>query len=48
MGYTGFKEREMKLRILTIILVAVLIPQAGAWDEPRAMQQRRLIGVFII
>jgi protein-L-isoaspartate(D-aspartate) O-methyltransferase len=34
----------MKLKALTIILVVfltLLIPRAGAWDEPRAMRQRR-------
>ncbi|MCK5007660.1 MAG: protein-L-isoaspartate O-methyltransferase, partial [Spirochaetales bacterium] len=36
----------MKLKALIIVLVAALIfvasvPSAGAWDEPRAMRQRR-------
>ena len=36
----------MKLKALTIVLVAALIfvasvPRTGAWDEPRAMRQRR-------
>jgi len=36
----------MKLKALTIVLVSalilvVLVPQAGAWDEPRAMRKRR-------